>query len=527
MKASSSPVEYHSPFEASTPDEGELLNMLRHLFVYPSYMSRLHKPLKDTNIFSDCGHPHCEDMFKVLQEHYEDNGEIPSADMFRTHAIHLAGEEELLMGEDVDKYVQQIRFWQDSRQPPDHRHIQHVFNDSRKQLLYEQLDGLALQPPEERDEAFRIITRQINVNPFDIIEPEDPFQNPMQYLKNLVRNPTFLAWLDEDMLDGGGVPGELIGDLAPPSAGKTSRALDIMMAQIEHRVPCDYIQTEQSMQDEPDMFVRMIARALNNTQFGKKLVQELLMCDKDGNLMPLTGQKAEQRKLLQELMEDIKKKTKGLFRYWDHTRSDRELSSLDAVFDPIRQIIAEEGEEAKPRYIIIDWWGLLQDRLVMSNPAMIKDQTLVRRQTRIWMQELRNIGRELGATIWLFHQFSGKVAGRSENYVGTGHDAAEDKSFPNLMDMVFVSSKLNKNGESFLETSKARRCRANRLRMRLNGDKATWEKLGNAWEDDMAQGEIEIEDAVVQEGEVPPAPQDDVDLNQAGRQPKRTLRRSR
>lgn len=467
--------EHDLPFFPETADESELLLLLRHLYTYPSYMDAMFREFKFINPFKGTPHLHMQDLFAVLMEHWENAKSIPSTDL--TWTVLLALEESLHLGDNKEALRDMFKLragWHRFPTQPDHDHVRDLLRDIREDFYRARLhdltaedgteeegaDGLPIE--QDRDElkkAMGELLTQLNVDPFGVIRPESPFTNLRHYLRNNIRNPTYIDWLDQ-MLGGGVAPGELIGVLAPPGGGKTTLAMQICEGQITAGEAVDYIQTEQSLEFEPDMTIRLMALAMRiskNTLGAYDWLEE----NKGSPEVP------------QEVWERIdafKDDWNRLFRFWDQTSNKQPLVTLDTLFEPMRQYLQTEEGAQRPKIIVLDWWGLLRDRLISGSPEASRGDAASRRLSRIWMQDLRNYGKEVGAGIIVTHQLAGSVAGKSSKYAPTGHDAAEDKSFPNLMDLNFTISKADRDGRLRLSSDKARRCERMVLDLILDGE---------------------------------------------------------
>ena len=301
--------------------------------------------------------------------------------------------------------------------------------------------------PADIPEALMQIKKTGDIISGDIFERPpilNPFDNIRENLADSVKVPFGIDFIDE-ILDGGAVPGEFVGILAPPAGGKTTLALQIGDSVVRNNMGWCHASTEQSMKGDLSLRMACLASGMTRKQIRGG---DAIMCPE-----------AEAR------LEAVKDAWRRNMRFLDLSR--HLIPSIPAFFDKVDEAQEELGNQTI-RFLTIDWWGRMKDRFVRKLSERLSDAQ-VRMLSREWMDELRQEAMRRDIVLVLFHQLKGAVAGKGPKHKPTSHDAQEDTNFNNLMDFCFVIGKMTSGQVCRFYSDKARSTSRTERYIRLDG----------------------------------------------------------
>lgn len=268
-----------------------------------------------------------------------------------------------------------------------------------------------------------------------------------QHLKTADRYPTGVDFVDR-ALGGGVMPGEVIGFVMPTKAGKTTLGLQMACEAVLRGHYVLYIQFEQLITG--DLAKRQIVLASGGTR-------------KDWYGSDATKARPD---LQDKVLKAAEIWAEYLYCYDTWVGSQNPLNDPSEVYDLVQEI--EEDSGRKVGLVILDWWGLMRNKLLSANN--INDEKMTRRKQQEWMHSIKHYSGHYAVPTILFHQVAGAAAARKSG-TPTAHDAQGDKDWPNLMDACFVSSRKDTDSvvNFSLDTSRSTANMYN-IRVKLDGE---------------------------------------------------------
>jgi hypothetical protein len=261
---------------------------------------------------------------------------------------------------------------------------------------------------------------------------ENPFENPEYYAEmESDAIPTGIPWLD-NMLDGGASLGEMGLWIIPQKCGKTLLSIQIGTEQVRMGNDVIHVSTEQKLQT--DLTHRYIVRSSEYTsKQWKKLKYKINHPD-----LP-----ADVRARMAAAMKKFR------YKWWllDCKKKNLHIDSIQRLFDLMGQL--KEQRKIKPKYVILDWWGRLRDKMndeIISRKPMTSDSEL-RRMYRTWLQQLKDFTEETSIIMLVMHQLAGAEAAKGSKHLSSVYSAQEDKNISQAFDFGFVSSKKDANDD--------------------------------------------------------------------------------
>jgi hypothetical protein len=316
-------------------------------------------------------------------------------------------------------------------------HIAALTGEEDESLIRKHIDGLNTA---DRLKSEKYIPEEVRI--FKNIKT---IHDVLPFLKQTDRIPTGVDFVDRS-LDGGVLNGEVVGFIMPTKAGKTTLSLQFGYESVFRKRHVVYLQFEQSIQG--DLSIRQCVLASASTRSAWKL--------REGELPS----------------PEITNRFLQAAPYWDSYMHsyDGWVSSANPLRSPaeIFEIVAKlTAEGKKPGLVILDWWGQILNKLIVSN-GIHKDD--IKRAQQNWMHEIKTCAKECDVPVVIFHQLRGAAAGKKG--LATAHDAQGDRDWPNLMDACFVSSR--KDSESHvtfrLDISRSTAC-TDDIRVKLDGER--------------------------------------------------------
>lgn len=293
------------------------------------------------------------------------------------------------------------------------------------------------------------------------LETEDPFGDWEEYVQDAGELiPTCIPWLDE-MLGGGAKKGELLLWLIPQKSGKTTLSMQMVDAMSLAQQPCMYFSFEQAIKGDLAQRSVILGSGWGRSQW------ERISWNKDNPAVP-----ADVRERLRTAQERYRK----YVRLVNGKSTKSVIASVRDLFDAVQRY--EELEGFSPRFLILDWWGRLKDKMTQNLTAnrRISDAEL-RMHQRAWLQELKDLAEKQERIICMFHQMRGAENAKSASHIGNAATAQEDTNIGNACDMVFVSSKKDRAG-NVRHVADVSRTRGNMQKtLFLNAERARLEEM--------------------------------------------------
>jgi len=262
-------------------------------------------------------------------------------------------------------------------------------------------------------------------------------------LKQGIRFPSGISWFDY-LMNGGGAAGEMVCIIAPSGGGKSTLAHQFVNEQVEQQEHCPYISAEQEL--EGDFALRQAVLSTKSTRD-----------DWDNKEWHEVDEK------LRTQLEKMRPLHEEYFHFYDFVNT--EILSMRTLMEPVYRL---KAEGKCPKYVIIDWWGVVRDSFIASKGLnMGSDQK--RTLQRLLLKRLSGMAKELGVVLIIFQQLSGQAASKGSKARQSSHDAQEDKNFNNYFDFAITIGKKDEKDMVRLMADKARRCANTEVWLKLDG----------------------------------------------------------
>ncbi len=303
-----------------------------------------------------------------------------------------------------------------------------------------------------------------------LLEPtqRNPFVgSPNLFLEQNKRIPIGIDFIDA-LLDGGTIPGEVVGFVIPSGGGKTTLVMQGTAAAIIQKKHVLILSFEQKL--EGDITGRMYVLASNSRR----------MDWKKGDITKINAAVMERWRQAQPLW------AKYLHFYDNWVSAEFPLHSVKEMFTVIDKLAAI-GQ--KPEILWIDWWGRMCGKLETAQMALKSDYDK-RKAHQTWLHEIKSYSEEYGVRTFLMHQLAGAQAAKSSRFLASAHDAMENKNFPQMLDYCFVASKKDNMGRVQFKLDKARSTKGDTVTAYLNGEYCKFESTAPEYTSSLLVDEI-------------------------------------
>lgn len=298
------------------------------------------------------------------------------------------------------------------------------------------------------------------------VRPVNPFrENFNDYLHQTPRTSCGVGILD-DMSGGGPYEGEMLALIMAYKSGKTTLAIQLAEAMVTQNRYVSYMSFEQKVKG--DITTRMAVRASDSVRDAWK----------PGNLEDVF---AQNKAVMARFEANRDKWAKYLDIYEDFATPDFELTSVSDIFAPIYRKFEETGE--KTSCVIIDWWGLMLNKLKShySRHNYMSD-TVSRQMQQIWVGEIKAHTQkcvDLGMDTFtlVFHQLAGAETKKGPGRQARTSQAQGDSNFNNLFDYAAAGVSLGASKVNDFCCDAARGAEGGTFSYRLDGQSCKYVAL--------------------------------------------------
>lgn len=419
--------------------------VLCHLVRFPSFMETAEDLVDRFNLFSGC--PELQFIWNRHRQYFSNYGKSPPVGFVESEIREAELEDPSLDGNYIRERLAQWQSEEEEDLSVDF--ARSILQEYAEQAMRKTLAASAEHASrEELETAAGDIQDLLQASPLEKPEAKNPFWvHPNDMLKQTQRMPLGIQWLDQ--ATGGGIlPGELVGFVMPSKAGKTTLVWQGTKESVMRRQNTMIFSFEQALKG--DLSLRSYVLASDSTRDDWKS-NDIYKVAPDVRKRFLEARSLWAQHLV-------------VVDHWVYPKN--QLNSIRQVFSVIDDYIRQGW---KPEVVFFDWWGKMRTRLMMSNRS--KSDADMRMLQANWISDIKGYLEEYGIRGYIFHQKSGAAAGRSASYVGSSHDAQEDRSFNNMLDFCFVSSRKDQDGTVKMLLDVARAADNPLLTLQLDGQR--------------------------------------------------------
>lgn len=424
--------------EASVKEPPKLEYLLMHLLRERDLMARAGTALNRLNYFQS--DPIMDLIFRKALAYFEIYGKTPTKKALSVE-IRADYDEHGLDEQDIEFIEEKLtQYYSETELSTQHARdmLRIILDNQNLNNLRDTLDKIS-DLETGRGNIATAVT-ELMVDALDVPVQASPFDDLENNLEVGQRAPTHVQWLDNGLEDGLSV-GEMLAFLAPSGGGKSTLGLQIWIAQALAKEYCAYFSIEQAMKGDFTLRSAVLAGACTRAD------------------IEVGWDKVDPR--IRKAIDQNKPVLKEYGAFFDFV--GKEIKTIDTLLEPLR-VMKRQGK--LPKYVIIDWWGLIIDKIL---GAHAKDATAARRATRRFIAEMSSGIKELGCRLIVLHQLSGEAASKGAKAIQSSHSAQEDRNFNNLFDFALTCSKKGKDGLVRVFWDKARRTENNLINLKLDG----------------------------------------------------------
>lgn len=298
-----------------------------------------------------------------------------------------------------------------------------------------QLDTVGSEDiPQILESAGRQYTATLSAKPRFV----KPLRNLSSNLLSAGKDPIGIPWLD-GVLGGGTGAGDMLGFVIPSKCGKTTLALQICRACVLMKRRVDYATFEQD--EKGDITLRVCVLSSNGTRTEWQRFSDALSVAHEQELVAglpegtLTSQ-VEANKY-QYISADTAQRLAANEKDWDKyftmidfTKPDVKIPNIPALFaytDELTEIC-----KIPPYMLVLDWWGLLSNRMMSLQNFRDSQAMRIFRMTQLNL--LKTYTQASGRRTVVFHQMAGAEAKKGSNHRPSSFAGMEDSTFPLAFD---------------------------------------------------------------------------------------------
>lgn len=285
---------------------------------------------------------------------------------------------------------------------------------------------------------------------------ERPLLDPERFLPEINLVPSGVHWMDH-LTGGGHRQGTLVGMLMPTGGGKTLTAVDLAVSQAKRGKHSLLFLYEQPIQN--DVAERMFCRMFD---------------DRDIDFF----RKTRPDKWSKEDQERYRYLAKEIGPYVNVVDfSSKNNNGSNGIQDIEESLEAMKEADAMPEFVIVDWlWPMVTRYCSVRNIP----SDSYRHVAFSLIDGLSQVAKKFNVVVVLMHQLVASMARANPNTIPTATDAAEIKSFPNLVDVCFVVGNRDKQTNvMWLCTDKNRSGQPQNLLGRMIGSRGVIELASN------------------------------------------------
>ena len=305
---------------------------------------------------------------------------------------------------------------------------------------------------------------------------EEPLMNPDVYLSTSIKVPVGVRWIDV-LSEGGHSKGEVVGVLGPSGGGKSTTAVQVLMAQAKRQQHTVLFTYEQSI-------VGDFSERLYCHLFGDRPI------DFFRNTLP-SNWSTEDKEIYQHRSALV-----GPYLHvLDFAKKGTEGGGGAKDINDALNTFKKKGQEIT--YVIIDWlWPMVTRYCALNN--LPTDEENLRTTATTMIHALKTIALEHKVIIIIFHQLNTQMNRASPNKKPVITDAMNLRNFAFLMDVCYLIGNRDKTTNvMWLLTDKNRRSGPKEILGRLVGDYCRIEEASGIIQDN--RGRFVREDEMVSE----------------------------
>ena len=285
---------------------------------------------------------------------------------------------------------------------------------------------------------------------------EKPLMDPERFLPEVTLVPSGVHWMDH-LTGGGHRLGTLVGMLMPTGGGKTLTAVDLVVAQAKRGKYALLFLYEQPIHN--DVAERMFCRMFDDRDidFFRRVRPE--------------NWPREDKERWRHLAKDIGNSVLTV------DFSGKNATGCNGVQDIIEVLDTLQQANTMPEFVVVDWlWPMVTRYCALH--GIPSDN--YRHVAFSIIDQLKQIAQKYNVVVVLMHQLNTAMARANPNTIPTATDAAEVKSFPNLVDICFVVGNRDKQTNvMWLCTDKNRSGQPQNLLGRMLGARGVIELASN------------------------------------------------
>ena len=284
-------------------------------------------------------------------------------------------------------------------------------------------------------------------------------------LANVRKIPLNFSLLDEQ-LGGGMAKGEKALLVIPSGGGKTTLGLKLLKMSAMAGRKAGMALLEQPIQG--DILLRQCVHFSGSTRSEWRPYVDACGDRAAMGQPPPRMEDYLSERTLQEYQRTITLFSRRLVLYdFAHSNSASSITGLRSIYEHVRRHDQMTG--ILTELLIIDWWGVLRDRIVMSMEGRFGEMA-IRSRVRAELSNMAALNKEYGdIRLIMFHQLGG-AASRKQGRV-TAKDSQEDANLDNYFDHAFAANTADAHGRALVSHSKARSSTKQDFRWQMDGER--------------------------------------------------------